>query len=130
MTNPFIINDPQCTTLDCFEVWMDLDVAVPLSPGTYFIIIDNVNAGWQLLADTEAGSAVASFDNGLNWQSSNAFDFPFSLTGELQQVAGELLPLDSSALMIAGLTSMSVWMIPAVAGLAGVGVYLVKFRKQ
>ena len=43
-------------------------------------------------------------------------------------VAGELLPLDSSALMIAGLTSMSVWMIPAVAGLAGVGVYLVKHR--
>ena len=47
-----------------------------------------------------------------------------------EQVAGELLPLDNSALMIAGLTSMSVWMIPAVAGLAGVGVYLVKFRKQ
>ena len=45
-------------------------------------------------------------------------------------VAGELLPLNTSALMIAGLTSMSVWMIPAVAGLAGVGVYLVKFRKQ
>ena len=47
-----------------------------------------------------------------------------------QQVAGELLPLDSSALMIAGLTSSAVWMIPAVVGLAGVGVYLVKFRKQ
>ncbi len=45
-------------------------------------------------------------------------------------VAGELLPLDNSALMIAGLTSMSVWMIPTVLGLAGVGVYLVKFRKQ
>ena len=47
-----------------------------------------------------------------------------------QPVAGELLPLDSSALMIAGLTSMSVWMVPVVAGLAGVGVYLVKFRKH
>jgi len=45
-------------------------------------------------------------------------------------VAGELLPLDSTALMIAGLTSISVWMIPTVLGLAGVGVYLVKFRKQ
>jgi len=44
------------------------------------------------------------------------------------QVAGELLPLDTSALMIAGLTSMTVWMVPAIAGLAGVGVYLVKFR--
>ena len=45
-------------------------------------------------------------------------------------VAGELLPLDTSALMIAGLTSMTVWMVPAVAGLAGAGVYLVKFRKH
>ena len=46
------------------------------------------------------------------------------------QVAGELLPLDSSALMIAGLTSSAVWMVPAVAGLAGAGVYLVKYRAR
>jgi len=43
-------------------------------------------------------------------------------------VAGELLPLDNTALVIAGLTSMSVWMIPTVLGLAGAGIYLVKFR--
>jgi hypothetical protein len=51
------------------------------------------------------------------------------LTGPLpQQVAGELLPLDSTALLIGGLTSMSVFMIPAVAGIAGAAVYLVKYR--
>ena len=44
------------------------------------------------------------------------------------QVAGELLPLDSTALFLAGLSSMSVFMIPAIVGLAGAGVYLVKFR--
>ena len=44
------------------------------------------------------------------------------------QVAGELLPLNTSALMIAGLSTSAVWMIPAVVGLAGVGVYLVKSR--
>ena len=43
-------------------------------------------------------------------------------------VAGELLPIDSAALVIAGLTSMTPLMIPAVAGLAGAGIYLVKFR--
>jgi len=47
-----------------------------------------------------------------------------------QQVAGELLPLDSTALFLAGIQSMTVWMIPTVLGLAGAGVYLVKFRKQ
>jgi hypothetical protein len=44
------------------------------------------------------------------------------------QVAGETLPLDLTALLIGGLSSMSVWMIPAVAGIAGAAVYLVKFR--
>jgi hypothetical protein len=44
------------------------------------------------------------------------------------QVAGELLPLDSTALLIGGLSSMSVFMIPAVAGIAGAAVYLVKYR--
>jgi hypothetical protein len=45
-------------------------------------------------------------------------------------VAGQLLPLDSTALFLAGIQSMTVWMIPTVLGLAGAGVYLVKFRKQ
>jgi len=46
------------------------------------------------------------------------------------QVAGELLSLDSTALFLAGIQSMTVWMVPAVVGLAGAGVYLVKFRKH
>jgi len=44
------------------------------------------------------------------------------------QVAGQLLPLDSTALFLAGIQSMTVWMVPTVLGLAGAGVYLVKFR--
>jgi len=45
-------------------------------------------------------------------------------------VAGELLPIMSSALVIAGVSTIAIWMIPTVLGLAGAGVYLVKFRKQ
>ncbi|MDH3278508.1 MAG: hypothetical protein OEM21_10470 [Nitrosopumilus sp.] len=43
-------------------------------------------------------------------------------------VAGELLSLDSSALVIGGLASSAVWIIPTIAGIAGAGVYLVKLR--
>ena len=43
-------------------------------------------------------------------------------------VAGELISLDSTALVIAGLSSSAVWIIPAVAGIAGTGLYLVKLR--
>ncbi|MDH3677406.1 MAG: hypothetical protein OEQ12_03805 [Nitrosopumilus sp.] len=61
-----------------------------------------------------------------------AFDFvELSVTPLIpsdEQVAGELLPLDSTALLIGGLTSMSVWMIPTVASIAGAGIYLIKYR--
>jgi len=50
--------------------------------------------------------------------------------GNGEPVAGELLPLDNSSLFLAGIQSMTVWMIPTILGLAGAGVYLVKFRKQ
>jgi hypothetical protein len=43
-------------------------------------------------------------------------------------VSGELLSLDSSALVIAGLTASAAWLIPSVAGIAGTGIYLVKQR--
>jgi len=51
-----------------------------------------------------------------------------SVTAHDTPVAGEHLSIDSSALIIAGLTSSMVWMMPAVAGIAGAGIYLVKFR--
>jgi len=43
-------------------------------------------------------------------------------------VGGELLPIDSTALLLAGLQSSAIWMLPVLAGVAGTGFYLVKFR--
>ena len=43
-------------------------------------------------------------------------------------VGGEFLPIDSTALMLAGLQSSAIWMLPVLAGIAGTGFYLVKFR--
>ena len=39
-------------------------------------------------------------------------------------VGGEFLPIDSTALFLAGLTSSAVWIIPTLAGLAGAGVII------
>jgi len=47
---------------------------------------------------------------------------------EPKPVAGELISLDSSALVIAGLTGSALWMIPTIAGIASAGIYLIKFR--
>jgi len=123
------------TTSDhnCFEVSMDLDIPVNLVAGTYWFGIENTD-NWDLVLSSPTVDGIyACSGAGCNaFLFVETFDFPFILTGFQQetQVAGELLPLNTSALMIAGLTSMTVWMIPTVLGLAGVGVYLVKFRKQ
>jgi len=124
----------------CFEFSADLATPVPLLPGTYWIEFSGVSDQWGVLIDDVFIGSEAAFFNGFWIPFSDLIPQPvglsFSITGEVDlpppdpQVAGELLPLDSTALLIGGLTSMSVWMIPAIAGLAGVGVYLVKFRKQ
>jgi len=44
------------------------------------------------------------------------------------KVGGEFLPIDSTALMLAGLQTSAIWMIPTLVGLAGAGFYLIKFR--
>jgi hypothetical protein len=84
------------------------------------------DSAFQNSGTFNSGGTLTNVNQGVNFDGNPISTIPSICT----QVAGELLPLDSSALMIAGLTSMSVFMIPTVLGLAGAGVYLVKFRKQ
>jgi hypothetical protein len=43
-------------------------------------------------------------------------------------VAGELLPIDSAALMIAGLQTSAIWMLPILAGAVGTGAFIVRSK--
>jgi len=43
-------------------------------------------------------------------------------------VAGELLSIDSAALMIAGLQSSAIWMLPILAGAVGTGAFIVRSK--
>jgi len=56
------------------------------------------------------------------------FDNWFQITAKEQVVGGEFLPIDSTALMLAGLQTSAIWMLPVLAGVAGAGFYLIKFR--
>jgi hypothetical protein len=47
---------------------------------------------------------------------------------DLIKVGGELLSIDSATLLLAGLQSSVIWMVPAMAGIAGAGVYFVRAR--
>jgi len=54
----------------------------------------------------------------------------FKLESHEVPVAGQLVPTNFSALVIAGLTGNAIWLIPVISGLAGVGLYMLKFDKK
>jgi len=77
---------------------------------------DNFNAGANVIKKVE-------FDGALNFIIWDDIDFciePF--------VGGDLIPIDSTALLLAGLQTSAIWMLPVLAGVAGTGFYLIKFR--
>ena len=43
-------------------------------------------------------------------------------------VAGELVPLNTTALFISGLSSSMIWMVPTLVGIAGAGFYFIQAR--
>jgi len=77
------------------------------------------------------GSAVNSLDNrqlGLN-----VFTFLNEcIEPEPPVVGGELLPIDSTALVLAGLQTSAIWMLPVLAGVAGsaFGILYIKSRRN
>ena len=49
---------------------------------------------------------------------------------ESPPVGGTIIPIDMTSLFIAGIQSGTIWMVPTLVGLAGAGLYLIKFRKN
>jgi len=58
------------------------------------------------------------------------FIWAFEGVGGVSQfpVGGEFLPIDNSALLIAGVSANAVWILPMLAGLAGAGIYLTRSK--
>ena len=114
---------------DCEPGGAGTGIAIELVNGVMFDVpteIPNTCAGFfGFTSDMAFKSVILTEGSTPNVQETYFFD---DMVYSFVLIAGELLPLDSSALMIAGLTTSAVWMIPAVAGLAGAAVFLIKFR--
>jgi len=92
---------------------------------------------------TQAGPNIRSFDltafmqanegvdirfcivqqDNLNWF--NYFIDNISLTTDDLPVGGHIIPIDQTALLLAGVQSISMWMIPVVVSGAGIGVFVI-----
>ena len=70
---------------------------------------------WLITANDETGVYNAALLN-------------FALACEGVAVGGEFLPIDSTALLLAGFQTSAIWMLPVLAGAAGVGAFYIKTR--
>jgi len=105
-------NDPRISA-------MDYDPDTDVLYGTFFDDRPTVST-FLVTVDTGTGDITVVGET-TNKMDALAF-VPMDL------VAGEFLLIDSTALMLAGLSSSAIWMIPTLAGIAGAGLYLIKFR--
>ncbi len=53
---------------------------------------------------------------------------PILIGGNGQPVAGELMPLNTGALLLGGLATSAFWIVPIGAAVAGTGIYIAKTR--
>ena len=87
-------------------------------------IIDNSGDGGNIL-DTSHG--VATDSSGNVFVTGSNSDNAFKITKDVV-VGGINISIDTSALLLAGVQSISMWMIPVVIAGAGIGVFVIKRR--
>ena len=131
-----------------FEVWFDLDVPIPLDAGvrywlglhagTRFVNIMPDDPKWAV-TDRDVGRPTwfATSGNLEDLQLVGGIDAPwFQLTSKKQDgsggngkvIGGEIIPIESTGLLLAGMQTSAFWMLPALAGIAGAGAYFVRTR--
>jgi len=133
-----LVDDPDPGDDDIFEAWFDFEEGVPLEGGvtywfalTYMIdtfTVEEPEPEWIEAIAITGNPSLEADEFPPIWDSPDNFDMWFQLTGDAKVVGGEFLPIDSTALVLAGLQTSAIWMIPVLAGVAGAGFYLVKFR--
>ena len=88
-----------------------------------FELKENV-LNFQNNGDFKSGGTLTNVVPGENFDGNAISPIPNICTA----VGGEFLPIDSTSLVLAGIQSSAIWMLPVLAGIASAGVYLVKFR--
>jgi len=112
----------------------DFDPAGFLLNGAFTVLAghdEDIKSGSQVVAVQQGdvfGFRVDSTDDGSGIGLFQISDF----VGPDCQVGGEFLPIDSTALVLAGLQTSAIWMLPVLAGVAGsaFGILYIKSRRN
>jgi len=114
----------------CFFVWGDLPTPLPLAAGTYWVGLRGTTTNSLLVVDeTPVGASfLFSDDGGATWIEIGSLGIPLEITGPNTVIGGTYIPIDQSALLLAGVQSVSMWMIPVILAGIGIGVFVIKRR--
>jgi len=117
-------------------VWTDFEEPIFIKGGVpHWIALhssDGSAISWMLSNSIEMGFGRVFETTGdlMNWSGPFAEHLWFQLTGHPPDVVGgELLPIDSTALLLAGAQTFS-WMIPVVLSVLGIGLFVVSRKSE
>jgi len=119
---------------DTFRYWFDVEPHLLLQADrTYWLRIDQTNvAPFDALwwgSDLDFGNnLVFSLDDGDTWTMQPFGGLNFVLTGG-QPVGGEIIPIQTTSLILAGAQTFS-WMIPVVLSVLGIGLFVVSRKSE
>jgi len=117
------------------EVHFHFPVTVQLTPGTtYFIkiILTDGPGNYRIIVvDDDVYDDGAAHEQGVE-SFEDLFFRTYFEEPEPPVVGGEFLPIDSTALVLAGLQTSVFWMLPVLAGVAGsaFGILYIKYRRN
>ena len=117
---------------DCFEVWTDFDNPVPVTQGqTFWIVFQVFTGGFYIVDSVPVGNQLHITTDKVNYTPIFFFggipvNFPIEITALFPGVGGELLTIDTTALLLAGMQTNLAWIVPVALSAVGIGVLLVR----
>jgi len=134
LVNVVAVFDPLDLSCNCYFVRGDLPISLPLAAGTYWVGLQGIVPSSGVIFDqTPVGaSALSSDDGGNTWSSPPlpqvTVGIPLEITGPTT-IGGSDVAINTSALLLAGVQSISMWMIPVILAGIGIGVFVIKRKK-
>ena len=116
---------------NCFEISTDFDNPVPVMQGeTYWILFEAKVGQGYIFDQTEVGDPFQLTENMVDYFPTGGLtpNFPMKITA-LLPIGGTLIPLDTTALLLAGAQTFS-WMIPVLLSGIGIGLVLVSRKSE
>ena len=107
--------------------WVDNSDAIII--GVEIVSPTNIPVGTPVFDDHSISITNLSFPLDCGVESSCIAEWHLDIqTNHGQAIGGTYIPIDQSALLLAGVQSVSMWMIPVVIAGIGIGVFVIKRR--